>query len=355
MGRIGQFIKSERLYLLLIVFIILVNVIVLSPAKEGKLKAKSAPAALVSKEEAKEKYGEMFIEREEAEKKLRQNPALRFLFSLASLLIFAVILLGLVLDAIFVSLKFKKAEPDIRTHILEKAGWNTWDVAKVVILFLFFGYMVVIIESILARTFPVLKNDNLRMIVNSLVLDTLGVVFILYFTIGRYKERLVSLGISVSNFFKNVYYGMLGYVAAVPILILLLLATVVVARLINYVPEQQEVVKLFLKEDNKGFLIFTTFFASVVGPIIEEIFFRAFMYGALKKAIGIFWAALFTSAVFSVLHAHIVGFLPIMVLGLLLIYMYERTGTLVAPITAHIMHNTGMVFMVFLMKEIKAV
>jgi uncharacterized protein len=74
----------------------------------------------------------------------------------------------------------------------------------------------------------------------------------------------------------------------------------------------------------------------------------------LKKTIGVFWAALFTSCVFSVLHAHVVGFLPIMALGLLLIYIYEKTGTLVAPITVHIMHNAGMVFLVFLIKQLQA-
>ena len=44
---------------------------------------------------------------------------------------------------------------------------------------------------------------------------------------------------------------------------------------------------------------------------------------------------------------------PGMVLGILLAFLYERTGTLVAPVTVHIMHNFGMVLLVFLTKAVK--
>jgi membrane protease YdiL (CAAX protease family) len=40
-----------------------------------------------------------------------------------------------------------------------------------------------------------------------------------------------------------------------------------------------------------------------------------------------------------------------MILGLLLTYLYERTGTLVSSITVHIIHNLSMVFLVFLVKQ----
>ena len=56
---------------------------------------------------------------------------------------------------------------------------------------------------------------------------------------------------------------------------------------------------------------------------------------------------------FAALHAHPVGFLPIMLIGAVLAYLYEKTGTLVAPITAHIVHNLCMVGFVFLLKQMK--
>jgi membrane protease YdiL (CAAX protease family) len=76
------------------------------------------------------------------------------------------------------------------------------------------------------------------------------------------------------------------------------------------------------------------------------------MYNAAKKAMGVFWAMMLTSAIFSALHTNLAGFLPIMALGMLLTYMYEKTGSLVSSITIHIIHNLAMVFFVFLAKGI---
>ena len=59
-----------------------------------------------------------------------------------------------------------------------------------------------------------------------------------------------------------------------------------------------------------------------------------------------------TAGLFAALHAHIVGFFPIMVLGMLLAYIYEKTGTLVSSVTVHMIHNLSMVFLVFLVKQI---
>ncbi|MDP3804294.1 MAG: CPBP family intramembrane metalloprotease, partial [Candidatus Omnitrophota bacterium] len=268
-------------------------------------------------------------------------------------LILAVIFLGIVIDVILVSIKFAKRSFEISTYRLQTISWGMPDVAKVVILFLFFGYIVIIIESRLAMFFPLLKNDNFRMILNSSVLDVLSVVFIIHFTVVRYKEDLISLGLSVKNFFKNVFYGITGYIATLPILVGILIIISVIINVTKYVPEKQHIVELFLKEENLTFLVYTSVFASIVGPFMEELFFRGFLYNAVKKNIGIFWATLFTSAVFACLHANIVGFLPIMVLGVTLAYLYEKTGTLVSSITVHIMHNLSMVFLVFLMKQIR--
>ena len=135
-------------------------------------------------------------------------------------------------------------------------------------------------------------------------------------------------------------------------MILILIITAVIINMTKYVPERQPLVELFLKEKDTAFLAYTSLFAAIVGPIIEELFFRGFMYAALKKYIGVFAAMVATAAVFAALHTHIVGFFPIMALGMLLAYLYEKTGTLVSSITVHVIHNLSMVFLVFLVKQV---
>lgn len=348
MDRLRKFVEKEGLYVLLVLFILFVNLVLLVPDQKSSAAKKTGltVSATASEEDA-------FLKPEAVEKALQENKYLALLFSLASMLILATILLGLFIDGILLSYRFSNRSPDIRTFEHGPVKWNALDIGRVVVLFLFFGYSFVITEAGLARFFPILKEDNFRMVLNSSVLDVLAIVFIIYFVVGQYKEKLTSVGLSLKNFAKNVFYGITGYIATVPLLIAALVAITFLIKITGYVPEQQPVVELFFKEKNTAFLIYSGIFASVVGPIIEELFFRGFMYPAFKKYIGVFWSMVITAAIFASLHTNVVGFVPIMILGILLAYLYEKTGTLVAPAAVHMIHNLSMVFLVFLIKQIR--
>jgi membrane protease YdiL (CAAX protease family) len=69
------------------------------------------------------------------------------------------------------------------------------------------------------------------------------------------------------------------------------------------------------------------------------VFFRGFAYNAVKRKWGIPSAMALTAIVFAGLHINLIGFLPIMMLGFLLAYMYEKTGSLISSITIHMIHN----------------
>jgi membrane protease YdiL (CAAX protease family) len=361
MKKIMEFIGRERLYLFLLTFIILINVIVITDsgsekhkkvnkAAQGHVQAAGRPAV----PEKPQKEETRFLKGEDMAKALANDKTLVVLFGLTSLFMIVVFLLGVVIDILFAIRKFSGNSINITTLKPGPAKWGIWDVGRVVVLFLFFGYMIVMVESFLIKYMPIMENDNVRMMVNTSILDIMAVVFILHFTVGQYKDQLTTLGISAKNIGKNIFYGIVGYIAAAPMLVLVLAVIAIIVNLTKYIPEKQPVVELFLKESNQQFLILTSIFTAVVGPLIEELFFRGFMYNAFKKRIGIFWAMFITSAVFASLHTNIVGFAPILVLGMLLAYMYEMTGTLVAPITIHVIHNLSMVFLVFLMKNVKA-
>jgi membrane protease YdiL (CAAX protease family) len=294
---------------------------------------------------------EIFTKREAMERVLREKQWLGLIMSLATLLIITLFLLGIVIDTILASAKLAGRRLDIRTLFPRTVRWGIADVLRVVILFLSFAYTLIVIEAFLAGVFPILKNDNFRMVLDSTILDILCVALIAYFTIGKYKEDLAALGLSLKNLARNVFYGIAGYIATVPILIAVLVIITTIINITKYVPQKQPIVELFLKEENATFLAYTSLFAAVAGPLMEELFFRGFMYNAFKKAVGIFWATLVTSAVFAALHSNVVGFLPIMVIGITLTYLYERTGTLVSSITLHIIHNLNMVFLVFMVKQ----
>jgi membrane protease YdiL (CAAX protease family) len=260
---------------------------------------------------------------------------------------------GLFLDFVILALKRYKA-PLLSASIEQDRppGWGIWDVSKVAILFMWFGYMLTLIESFLSGVLPALKNDNFRSLVNVTVTDGLAVLFIIYFAVFRYAQRLASLGLSFKNFFRNIAYGIAGYLSSVPALLLTLIATLWVVNLFKYEPPVQPVLEMFLEEKRRGIIIYLAVLASVLGPVAEELFFRAFMYRALKSRFGFRTALFSTSALFAALHTTFVGFVPIFILGMLLAYLFEKTGTIVASCTVHIIHNTAMVAAVFIMKGI---
>jgi membrane protease YdiL (CAAX protease family) len=97
-----------------------------------------------------------------------------------------------------------------------------------------------------------------------------------------------------------------------------------------------------------------TFVIAIIGigvvfgaPVAEELFFRGFLFGGLRRYFGFPVAAAISGLLFSVVHFQIGLFLPYAVLGILLAYMYERSGSLFAPITAHFFFN-GLSFLILL-------
>lgn len=77
----------------------------------------------------------------------------------------------------------------------------------------------------------------------------------------------------------------------------------------------------------------------LAGPLIEEVFFRGFLLAALVQPLGAFRAAVVASAVFSIAHASIAVVLPLFFTGLLLSWLYLRTGSLWPPFAAHAAQN----------------
>ncbi len=81
------------------------------------------------------------------------------------------------------------------------------------------------------------------------------------------------------------------------------------------------------------------FMAILVAPVMEEILFRGVLYPGLKAAgfPGLAWIG--SAALFALAHGNLLGFVPLVFLGLALIWLYERTETLWVPIFTHILFN----------------
>lgn len=86
----------------------------------------------------------------------------------------------------------------------------------------------------------------------------------------------------------------------------------------------------------------------IVAPIAEEAFFRGVVFNAWLREAGRRWAYWGSAILFGVIHLNLVAFLPIVVLGLILAAVYDRTRNLWAPITVHAVFNGTQVAIFYL-------
>ena len=70
-------------------------------------------------------------------------------------------------------------------------------------------------------------------------------------------------------------------------------------------------------------------------PALEETIFRGLLYRGLRRSWTMWPAALGSGVVFAIGHGSWTGALPYLILGVVLAWLYERTGSLLAPAVAH--------------------
>jgi len=77
----------------------------------------------------------------------------------------------------------------------------------------------------------------------------------------------------------------------------------------------------------------------IFAPIVEEIFFRGFLFQGFRQRYGWINGALISSAVFAIGHLDPVALIPTFILGLLLAYMYHRSNSVWPGIILHFLVN----------------
>ena len=92
--------------------------------------------------------------------------------------------------------------------------------------------------------------------------------------------------------------------------------------------------------DNKVILLY--FLNTIIlGPIVEESIFRGIMYSPLYRKVGQTAAIILTSIIWT--HAHFESLLPsvgIFINGLILGWLYNRSGSLIHPVIFHMFRNS---------------
>lgn len=98
-----------------------------------------------------------------------------------------------------------------------------------------------------------------------------------------------------------------------------------------------------------SFLLAYSLFGATIGPVCEELFFRGFVYNALRQRLGIVVAMILQAALFALMHPFEMGQrIVVFGIGVALGSVYEWRKTLLTPMLMHCFFN-GIAFVIALL------
>ena len=77
----------------------------------------------------------------------------------------------------------------------------------------------------------------------------------------------------------------------------------------------------------------------IAAPICEEIFFRGYLYPAMRSRLGVWGAVFLNGFLFSAVHFSLFGLIGRTLAGIIFCLLYEHNDNLWSPITAHALNN----------------
>ncbi len=160
-----------------------------------------------------------------------------------------------------------------------------------------------------------------------------------YFIAHRKGQGLKELGLRSISLKREIGWGTLGGLLAlignVGLFYILWLIYYLATgeRLIN--PQMN-----VLKSQSGMMLVLYILSIVVFAPIFEELFFRGVLYPPLRNKLGRTQGMVLLAFIFAFLHFQLSGLLSLFMVGLIITFLYDETGSLYPSIIAHAINNT---------------
>ncbi|MCI8665816.1 MAG: CPBP family intramembrane metalloprotease [Dorea sp.] len=161
-------------------------------------------------------------------------------------------------------------------------------------------------------------------------LITIPIMMIL-FHLDRVKERK-------RGFIPNKKAPLWKYTAGVIMALALSLGLnnlIIIGNLSDFSESYQATMEAFYSSP----LVIQVVVLAILIPMSEEFVFRGLLFRRLRERAPYMQAALYSAVVFGLMHGNLVQMLYGFILGMMLAYLYEKYGSIKAPIAAHMAMN----------------
>lgn len=162
-----------------------------------------------------------------------------------------------------------------------------------------------------------------------------GVAPALYYLPGKPLREMLDLKALRQEDLTRVFAGTAGVYLALAVLTG---ATVYLLEKTGIPAPEQPVIEIFRRGSplQKGILIVSSV---ILAPVGEEICYRCVIFKNMELIAGTVPAVWVSSLLFSAAHLNLRVFPALLLLGIWLTVLYRKTGTLLAPMTAHALFN----------------
>lgn len=109
-------------------------------------------------------------------------------------------------------------------------------------------------------------------------------------------------------------------------------------------------VQLLMNSDDWNLILALAFAALIAAPIAEEVIFRGYIYPLVKRYSEGWFAAIFSASLFAAVHMNLMGFPLFFLIGLAMVFLYEKTGSIWPCVLCHIAFNGMTVGAIILMR-----
>jgi len=175
-------------------------------------------------------------------------------------------------------------------------------------------------------------------LINNFILTAVAVLILAGFLVLRGFDLDALAGLSKIGMLRAALIGAILLLMAYPFIVL---ADKVVQQVMGEGTTQQNIVELFSGSLNMQQRVMVIVLAVGVAPIAEELVFRFFLYGVLKRYFGVAAGLLINALLFAAVHQHLPSFAPLLLLGCCFTLAYEWSGSILVPMTMHSLFNSS--------------
>ncbi len=258
----------------------------------------------------------------------------------------AVLLVGLVVSGVGLTVQLVRRR-NLRRLFRYRSklprSWSLQELARMVLLLALVASLLPFVHlSLMAWGPSQLADPHLWSVLAMFIVHGFLVLTVCGFASARALSVRMALGLSRRRVAGAITQGLRGYVTLFPWIFGLLWILIQLCQRFGIQPPLEPIQELLFEE--RGIIVgLTVVLACLVGPVVEEIFFRGVLFPALRTRMSRVVAMLISGSMFAAVHTNPIGFLPIVILGCLLADLYERTGSLFSPIAVHMVHNALLV------------